>query len=201
MPRKILGFGSEQLVARLDSFKATRGLPSRTSAISMLLDYAADSKETDVATFEKVFQDSRPCFVAGPSGAGKTTTTKALVERFSGPVLVVDTSKEWTGFEPVGYERVPSLNWTDDRRYSVQLSPDAQVSCVEASLVFRCVGLAAHRGELKKWCLIVEEAHRFDTDPELRALILEARKLCAKLLLLTAEPGRFDNLAPVFRPR
>ncbi len=185
----------------LDSLKASLGATSNAQAVrSLIKSYRAlQGGRFSVATSE-IFRDSRPVVISGPSGSGKTSTTKQLLSQVSGPYLVIDPSDEWGELEPLDYSKVPALNWDALAKWHVQLSPDVVVSKTEANLVFRSVGLASHRGSLRSWIVVVEEAHRFARDRELVTLVLEARKFTKKLLVLTADPSPWENLAPIYTP-
>lgn len=185
---------------RLSELRKDLLLPSKAAVVRYLIAEHSKHLVARPAAFEEVFADSRPMIITGPSGSGKTTTCKALLSRLEGPCMVLDPSNEYADFEPVHYGGVAGVDWSKSVRIRVPLSADVGISQVEASLVFRQLALAMSQGSLKEWVLCVEEAHRFADDPELKSFTLEARKGTRKLLILTAQPGPFAELAPVFGP-
>lgn len=70
-------------------------------------------------------------------------------------------------------------------RFVTDSNPD--ISKVEAATIFPRLAFEMHTGNLKDWLLIIEEGDRFGQDPGLRALLIEARKLTRKLILVTAD--------------
>lgn len=186
---------------RLSELRKEMGLPSKAAVVRALVAEHAKSLNAPPASFTSAFGDSRPIILAGPSGAGKTTTAKRLLAQAGPPILVLDPSNEYAEYSEVAYAQVAGIKWEANAlTIRVPLSADVGISVVEASLVFRQLALAMSQNLLKGWTFVIEEAHRFSSDPTLKALLLEARKGTRKLLVLTAEPDPFSRLAPVFGP-
>jgi len=186
---------------KLAGLKQDLGFRSFGATVNDLMLRASGRAQGPPASFDSVFADPRPCLIVGPSGSGKTMTTKALMARFQGPTVVITPTNEYADLEPLSYGSVAGFDWSRTGRFAIPLSADLAISRVEGGLVFRQLNLVMPSGAASRWAVVVEEAHRFEADPELKALILEARKYLAKLLVLTADATPFANLAPAFTPQ
>jgi hypothetical protein len=155
------------------------------------------------ASYDQVFEKlgSRPCIITGQSGAGKTTCVKDLLSQFGGNVFILDVSGEYTEFKDVDLGKFFSVNW---RREGLRIrfvpNSNVEISRAEAATIFSHLNFVKNSGALKDWCLVVEEGHRFGTDPNLRALLIEARKFVRKLILVTTDWSQFEGVCPSFKP-
>jgi len=48
---------------------------------------------------------------------------------------------------------------------------------------------------------VIEEGHRFRDDPNLRALLIEARKYVRKIILETTDWRIYQGIPKIFKPR
>jgi len=62
-----------------------------------------------------------------------------------------------------------------------------EISRAEAATVFSHLNFVKNLGELKAWVIAVDDAHRYSSDANLRALLIEARKFTRKVLLVTTD--------------
>ncbi len=149
--------------------------------------------------FEKL--GTRPAIITGESGAGKTTTVRALLSQFSGPVFILDVSDEYPDFKKVDLGEVFSMKWDRPQRVRFLPNPNVEASKGEASAIFGHLNYLKNAGALKDWIIVIEEGHRFSQDANLRALLIEGRKFCRKVLLVTTDYEAFRGIAKVFKPR
>lgn len=70
----------------------------------------------------------------------------------------------------------------------------------EASSIFGHLNYLKNAGQLRKWVIVVEEGHRFSQDPNLSVLI-EGRKFCRKVVLVTTDYREFSGIAKTFKPK
>lgn len=146
-----------------------------------------------------VFQGTRPVVLTGPSQAGKTTWLRAALAQAKGNVFVLDTNAEYKEFREVGLGEVFGLAWQEATCSRLRFVPnrDVRIAQAEAQAVFQHLNFV--KSQLKDWTVVVEEAHRFGSDQNLRTLELEAGKFVRKLILVTAEYEPHKGVAQVFR--
>ena len=196
MPRNHLLWTPDPVYQRLAKLKGDLGYPSFGALLNALA-LEHDGSASLKGTPELLLRDTRPFIVAGPSGSGKTTLAKAVLAKWEGPALVFDVGNEYAELPAVKDAR--DVPFARGGRVRILADPDAAYSEIQGSYLFR--DLARSRGpELSKWLVIIEEAHRFAKDPNLKDLILESRKYLGKLLVLSADSSAWDQLAPVVRP-
>jgi hypothetical protein len=156
------------------------------------------------ASYDQVFEKlgSRPCLITGQSGAGKTTCVKDLLSQFGGNVFVLDVSGEYNEFKDVDLGGFFALKWErPDQKVRFSPNPNVEISKAEAATIFSHLNFVKNSGALKNWCLVVEEGHRFGSDPNLRALLIEARKFVRKMILVTTDWRQFGDIAKAFKPQ
>ena len=156
------------------------------------------------ASYDQVFEKlgSRPCLITGQSGAGKTTCVKGLLSQFGGNVFVLDVSGEYNEFKDVDMGGFFALKWErPDQRVRFTPNSNVEISKAEAATIFSHLNFVKNSGALKNWCLVIEEGHRFGSDPNLRALLIEARKFVRKLILVTTDWRQFGDIAKAFKPQ
>jgi DNA helicase HerA-like ATPase len=186
------------LIAELDGLRPTLGTTSRTSTIRALVKLANKNDGRVPATPQNLFADSRPCLVVGPSGSGKTTSIKNALPSWTGNVLVLDVSNEYPDLVKVPDSR--DIDWQGGSRVRIVPSGEAKYSQIEGAYLFRDLARQRSTGVLRSWLICVEEAHRFLRDPNLKDLVLEARKFIGKLVIATADPGPLIDVMPAFSP-
>ena len=150
--------------------------------------------------FEKF--GSRPVIITGESGSGKTTTVKELLSHWSGNVFMLDVSNEYSDLKRFDLGRFFSLDWEkENQRVRFVPNSNVEISKAEAATVFSHLNFVKNSMAVKNWVISIEEAHRFSSDANLRALLIEARKFTRKIILITTDWRVYQGIAPVFRPR
>lgn len=151
------------------------------------------------ADFEHVFKDNRPVIITGESGSGKTSTIKSLLQRWEGSVFVFDVTgekfNEYADFEKLDLGDFFALKWDKGiRRVRFIPNSNVQISQAEASTIFSHLNFIKNGGILHDWVIVVEEGHRFSNDPNLRALLIEARKFVRKMMIVTTDWRVYEGL-------
>lgn len=157
------------------------------------------------ASYEQVFEKigTRPVIITGSSGAGKTTCIKSMLNEYDGSVFVLDVSSEYKEeFKQVDLGKFFSVNWNSKEPLKISFVPNSnvEISKAEAATIFSHLNFIKNSSALKDWCLIIEEGHRFSSDTNLRALLIEARKFVRKLILVTTDWRVFEGIAKVYKP-
>ncbi|MDG6950157.1 MAG: hypothetical protein JRM77_10020 [Nitrososphaerota archaeon] len=195
MVRNHLLWCPDPVYAKLRRLRDETGYPSfgaLLNALALEHDGAAEAK----ATLPLVLADRRPFVITGPSGSGKTSFAKRVLEAWTGPALCFDVSDEYPDLPTIKDSR--DIPFKEGGRLRILADPDASYSAVQGSYLFRDLA-RAKSPELAKWLVIIEEAHRFTGDANLRDLILESRKTLGKLLVLSADASAWLQVAPVVR--
>jgi hypothetical protein len=153
--------------------------------------------------YERIFKSTgtTPCIVTGESGAGKTSMVKELLEQHIGNTFIVDVSDEYGKFKKVDLGQFFNIPWRkSDQRLRFVTSRDEEISKIEGTNIFRQLVFLMHREELKSWCFIIEEGHRFSEDKALRTFVEEARKFTAKVILVCTDWQIYKGIAPIYKP-
>jgi len=201
---------ARELKDELKTFKKELGFKTMQELVRYLVLFAKEKKILAIASYKNVFirTGNRPVIITGPSGSGKTTAIQNLLaelERINpttrnAKVFILDVSNEYEGVDKIDLGQFFSLNFS--KPFAVRFVPDArlELSKAQAAMVFGHLNFLKTSGQLKEAIIIVEEAHRFSDDHNLRALLIEARKFIAKLILVTTDWQVYQDIAPVFRP-
>lgn len=167
------------------------------------LSLEAQRQETiPFASYEDIFKDSKPVILTGSSGAGKSTCIKKLLCHHQGPVFVLDVSNEYADLKQIDLGNFFATNWNSTSNIRIRFVPNSsvEISKAEAATIFAHINFIKNGEDLKNWTFIVEEGHRFSADPNLRALLIEARKFMRKFLLVTTDWQVYRDIALVFKP-
>jgi hypothetical protein len=155
------------------------------------------------AAYDQIFErlTTRPVIITGKSGDGKSTCVKELLTHWSGNVLVLDVADEYKEFKLVDFGQFFAIKWKQpDQRLRLVPSSNVMISQAEAATIFSHLNLIKSGMDLKDWVIVVEEGHRFGSDPNLRALLIEARKFVRKLILVTTDFHQYGDIARAFKP-
>jgi hypothetical protein len=158
-------------------------------------------------SYESVFTKlgTRPVIITGESGSGKTTAVRELLSRWEGSAFVLDVTNEYAkGFKEVDFGGVFSTAlWKreGERVRFVTNQESVEAARGEASSIFGHLNYLKNAGQLREWVILIEEGHRFSQDPNLRALLIEGRKFCRKVILITTDYREFSGIAKTFKPR
>ena len=186
--------------SKLWALKQKYGFRTYDSLLNFAAEVLAREDSFPPATHELVFRDSRPAIVTGASGAGKTTAVKDLLSHYEGSVFMIDVAGEYADLKSVDLGKFFAVDWGHRGRMRFLPNPNVEISRAEAATIFSHLNFVKNSGSLKDWCLVVEEGHRFGQDPNLRALLIEARKFVRKLILVTTDWRLYEGIAQVYRP-
>jgi replication-associated recombination protein RarA len=187
----------------LKELKAAMHFKTIQELLHYLTMFAKEKNLTALATYENVMTktETRPVILTGSSGAGKTTTMKAVLKDIVDyTVLIIDVSNEYSDVEKVGLGEFFSLKYNKNKQVRFVPNGNVEISKAEAAAIFAHLNFLKTGGELKNLVLVVEEAHRFRNDINLRSLVIEARKFIRKLVLVTTDWRDYEGIAPAFRP-
>ena len=152
------------------------------------------------AVFERL--GTRPVIITGESGAGKTTTVRELLSKWTGSAFVLDVTNEYPDFKKVDLGDIFSANWgRPNQQIRFISNSNVEASKGEASAIFGQLNYLKNSGALKDWVIVVEEGHRFSQDANLRALLIEGRKFARKVILVTTDYREFSGIAKTFKPK
>ncbi len=197
-----------RLVEQLDGLKEELGTSSRTSTIRRLVvHYKESSKSREglpVAT-ASIMTDDRPALITGSSGAGKTTTIKALLDGWAGPVFALDVKGvDYVDFEKLDLGKVSSYEWASvDGPTRLRFTPTTELSAQgESEAILQLLALILHQDghPLKSWVLILEEGQRFAKNSNFKEILSEGRVFCRKILIASQLSRPFRELVPVYVP-
>lgn len=194
---------SPELLQKIKHLKKELGF----STYNALLNYAVLELTSEglipPAEYESVFVKlgTRPALITGRSGDGKTTVVKELLSQFQGNVFLLDVNDEYKDLRQLDLGEFFGLKWgKPDQRVRFVSHANTEISKAEAATIFSHLNYVKNGGELKDWTIVIEEAHRFSADVNLRALLIEARKFVRKLLLVTTDWRVYEGIARVFKP-
>jgi hypothetical protein len=156
------------------------------------------------AEYSVIFErlGTRPVVITGESGAGKTTTVRELLSKWGGSAFILDVTNEYPDFKRVDLGAIFGANWGKPRqRIRFVSNPNVEASRGEASAIFGQLNYLKNSGALREWVIVIEEGHRFSQDANLRALLIEGRKLARKVILVTTDYREFAGIARTFKPR
>lgn len=157
------------------------------------------------ADYELVFTQlgTRPAIITGMSGSGKSTTVRELIARWPGNVFAVDvTGVDFPDLEKIDFAEFFSIKWKKEgQRLRFIPNSNVQISQTEMAAIFSHLNFIKTSEQLKNWLVLVDEAHRFSNDQNLRSLIIEGRKWLAKMLVVTTDWKVYEGIAKVFKPR
>jgi hypothetical protein len=109
---------------------------------------------------------------------------------------------DYPELEPVDLGKFFGTKWgRDGQRIRLGPNSNVEISRAEAATVFSHLNFIKNSGDLKNWVLVIDEAHRFSSDANLRALLIEARKFVGKMLIVTTDWRVYEGIAKVFKPK
>jgi hypothetical protein len=202
-------------IEKLKEAKRKLGMPSLEATIMHLYQIAMREGLIPPASYSLVFNKygNKPVILTGESGSGKTTTAKMLVKQFmeqrsvdgrelNRGVFILDVSNEYgdLGLRKIDLGGFFSYEWEKGRAIRFVPSSNVEISKAMGKTIFGHLNFIKNSGELKNWCIVIEEAHRFGDDPNLRALLIEARKFIRKLIIITTDWKAYEGIAPIVHP-
>jgi hypothetical protein len=156
------------------------------------------------ASYGQVFEKlgSRPCIITGESGSGKSTLVRALLSQWDGNVFALDTTgQDYPDLRRVDLGGFFGLKWgRAGQRVRFVPNTNVEISRAEAATVFSHLNFIKNTGMLRTWVIAIDESHRYSSDANLRALLIEARKFTRKVLLITTDWRVYAGICPSFRP-
>ena len=196
----------EDLKNRLKEFKRELGFKTIQETIKYLILFAEEKKILAVANLRNVMitTGTRPCIITGPSGSGKTTAVKNILRQLNPDthtIFILDVSNEYGDLaKKISLGEFFSVDWTKNQHLRFVPNSNVEICKAQAATIFSHLNFLKSSGQLKNLIFIVEEAHRFRDDINLRSLMIEARKFLRKMILITTDWRDWEGIAPIFRP-
>ena len=206
-------------IRKLRDLKVKLGFRSLDGVIGFLVNTVEREGVIPLATYTMAFKKAgtRPVIITGESGSGKTTTIRSLLSTFfqerddaldmnsrQAPrnCFIMDVGDEYTDYRKVDLGHFFSIKWeqASGERLRFVPNPNVQISQAEAATIFSHLNFVKNAGALRNWVIVVEEAHRFKRDPNLRALLIEARKFTRKLIIVTTDWKIYQDITMVLKP-
>ena len=190
---------------RLKTLKKELGFSTYNALFSYMVLEQTQGAAIPPAEYSIIFEKlgTRPVIITGESGSGKTTAVRQLLSKWTGSVFVLDVNKEYPDFDQVDLGGIFSTAlWKreDQRIRFVTNQESKEAARGEASSIFGHLNYLKNAGQLHNWVIVVEEGHNFSQDPNLRALLIEGRKFCRKVILVTTDYREFSGIAKAFKP-
>lgn len=195
----------EDLKNRLKKFKQEFGFKTIQETIKYLILFAEEKKILAVANYKNVMINTatRPVIITGASGSGKTTSVKNILRQLNPdhPIFILDVSNEYGDLaKKISLGEFFSIDWTKNQHLRFVPNANVQICKAQAATIFSHLNFLKTSGQLRNLIFVVEEAHRFRDDINLRSLMIEARKFLRKMILITTDWKDWEGIAPVFRP-
>lgn len=180
---------------KLRELTKTMNLPSLGSVIAHETNLVSQ-KYGDPVDITTAMHGTEPIVITGKPLSGKTYFVKnkilnwikkQKVMRYN--VYVVDTAHEYSILKHV----------SDDFQFKgdmirVRFRPDKEVRKAERDIEWIFERLNDKRKYLKKWIVIVEEAHRYQNIQSFLSFVYESRKFARKVILVTPQYSAFLGL-------
>jgi len=181
--------------------------------LGQVVDFLVEGRRENIlpASFDLVFCDDRPVSIAGVSGSGKSLFLISMViPRVEGPLFVIDVANEYRTLKRLGLGDFFQVHWAKTNlklRFVPDKNPD--VAKVELQNIFSrlsAVKVEHHddkkfpSGNLSRWVILVEEAHRLSNEPVFQHFVAEARKFTRKLIVVCSDPTLFGNVCRLLKP-
>jgi len=114
----------------------------------------------------------------------------------------MDVSGEYEELRKLDLGKFFGVDWTkENQRIRFVPNSNVEISKAEAASVFTHLNFIKNSGALKNWMIVIEEAHRFSGDAQLRALLIEARKFVQKFVLVSTDWRIYEGIAKVYKPQ
>lgn len=174
------------------SLKADMGFKSAAKVVQHLL--LQTKRSIKPATLKKVMNRRVPVVITRKPLVGKTYfIRKRLLPKLNPyPVLVIDTWNEYRRIERVGYE----VNTLDFKNYKgrVRFVPTKRSDIAEREIERLFEDLDMKRDDLRRWVVIVEEAHAYRNLPPFMKFLYGSRRIVHKMIVVTPDMDAFDGL-------
>lgn len=189
---------TKQSVETLHKMKNEKRLRDLDSLVKLFAE--SGGKPLPEAT-SAILNNPRPCLITGVSASGKTLTTIAITKDVQN-LFVLDVSGEYQDCQPLNIGGVFAFDWKNTTgRFRFIPQAMSEMSKLEADMIFRWLHLIKADGRLQQWTFVIEEAHRFkDLDP-VQAFIIEGRKYCKVVIIVSTDYKPFENTCDLFKPQ
>jgi hypothetical protein len=208
----------QSTLAKAKVTKRKYGFRSYEGLFIHLMEMAEKMGMAQEADFRTVFEatGATPVMVTGLPRQGKTSTVKEILRVLTSPrtsfgqihqgenAFVIDVHDEYgdIGFKDVK-ERVFAMDWRAYKAAKLRYvpNPNVETSRTQVHILLGNLNQIKPSGALRNWTIVIEEAERFATDPDMRSFINEAGKFLRKLIIVTSDWRAFEGMAVMLKPR
>ncbi|MDG6934176.1 MAG: hypothetical protein JRN68_05720 [Nitrososphaerota archaeon] len=208
----------QSTVRKAKVMKRRYGFQSYEGLIIHLMEMAEKTGMAPEADYKNVFEKTAatPVMITGLPRQGKTTTVKEILRQLTSPrtnfgqvhqgenAFVIDVHDEYgdIGFKDVK-ERVFAMDWRAYKSAKLRYVPNSNVetSRTQIHILLGNLNQIKPSGALRSWTIVIEEAERFATDPDMRSFVNEAGKFLRKLIIVTSDWRAFEGMAVILRPK
>lgn len=182
----------EELRDQIMSLKLEMGFRSAGNVVHYLLLQTQGSIKP--ATLERVMKRRVPVVITGKPLCGKTYfIRKQLLPKLNPyPVLVIDTWNGYRRIDKVGYE-VNALDFGNYKGH-IRFVPTKRSDIAEREIERLFEDLDMKRDDLRRWIVIVEEAHAYRNLPPFMKFLYGSRRIVRKMIAVTPDVDAFDGL-------
>ena len=195
-------FLSEDVSSELDSLNPALGKNRPAILASLLREYRTTKGEPPVGSFESIMKEQAPACITGLPGSGKSFTLHdflARCESRSYGVFFIDTVGEYPFGLNISPLRALAFN---PRPGQFRFVPEQDLRARRFTIrrLFERLSMLQVKGRLKDFVIAIDEANQFADIEQFRSFVIESRKFCMKVVLVSADRSQYEGLCRMMSP-